>query len=365
MKKNQVDEILINQTKRRNTVLSFISLIILVSIFAFAFFLIYANKTKIEYVKYNESSNIDYNVFLKENDFFEGNYIIKDKEYIASLIKYIEASFKYELELEKENIEYKYSYRIDANVNVVRKSNGKSIYSKTETLLDETFENTNDKSIVIKEKVNIDYNKYNDLIKKFNATYSLNDIESTLTVNMYVNVIGTCEEFSENPNKESVMTLSIPLATKTVGIDLSNNLINSTNNVMKCEKSGSGIIFAIIGIIFSIVDIVLIVITIRYEIKTRTAEDIYEKELKKILNNYGPYIQKMNNEFKFKGFDLIKIDTFTDMLEIRDTIRQPILMKENEQRTGAYFIIPSNTKVLYVYRLNVNDIAKGIKKEEI
>ena len=50
------------------------------------------------------------------------------------------------------------------------------------------------------------------------------------------------------------------------------------------------------------------------------------------------------------------------MLEIRDTIRQPILMKENKQKTSAYFVIPGDTKILYIYRLNVNDIQKEIKK---
>lgn len=44
------------------------------------------------------------------------------------------------------------------------------------------------------------------------------------------------------------------------------------------------------------------------------------------------------------------------MLEIRDTIKQPILMKENEDKTGAYFLIPSNTKILYVYRIFQNRI---------
>ena len=58
---------------------------------------------------------------------------------------------------------------------------------------------------------------------------------------------------------------------------------------------------------------------------------------------------------------MLKLDTFTDMLEIRDTIRQPILMRENNEKTGAYFIIPSSTKLLYIYRLKVSDIEKEIQ----
>ena len=84
--------------------------------------------------------------------------------------------------------------------------------------------------------------------------------------------------------------------------------------------------------------------------------------MKKILNNYSSYIQTINNEFDFKTFKLIKVDSFTDMLEIRDTIKQPILMKESDDKTGAYFVIPSNTKILYIYRLKISDIKKEMEK---
>lgn len=48
------------------------------------------------------------------------------------------------------------------------------------------------------------------------------------------------------------------------------------------------------------------------------------------------------------------------MLEIRDTIQQPILMVESENKTGTYFIIPSNTKILYIYGIKVSDIEAQI-----
>ena len=365
MKKNQVNEILINQTKRRNTVLALILIIISVSILSLTSFLIFTERNKVHYIKYNEYSDIEYKAFLKNNSFFNNQYLEDDKEYIASLIDYINAEFKYQLTLEEQNIEYKYSYRIEAEVNVKRKESGKSLYKTTETLLAPIEKTSVSKNININEKVKIDYNYYNDTIKDFVRVYSLSDIESTLKINMYINVIGSCEEFLENANKESVTSLIIPLTTKTVAIDISNNLINTQNNVMQCKKTyENNIIFAILGILFVILSFALIIITVKYELKTRTAENIYEKELKKILNNYSSYIQKLNNDFDFKEYQLLKIDTFTDMLEIRDTIRQPILMRENPEKNGAYFVIIGNTKVLYVYRLKVSDIKNEIRKAQ-
>jgi len=364
MKKNQVNSILINQTRRRNTVLAFICVIIIVFILALSFFMIYAQRNKAQYVSYDETSNIDYKVKYNENEFFDENYLSADREYIASLINSIDADFNYKISLEDKDVEYKYTYRIEANVTVKDKDSKNLFYDKTEVLLKEQEEITTLKEVNINENIVIDYNQYNDIIKRFVSVYDLENAESTLNINMYVSVIGSCEDFIENQEKERVITLSIPLTEDTMAIDFVDNIVNSSNNVMQCNSvHSSNFLLLLIGIILSIVDFGLIIAVIRYEIKTRTAETIYEKELKKILNNYGSSIQMLGSEFDFSDYQLLKIDNFSDILEISDKLRQPILMKENKEKSGAYFVIPSNTKLLYVYRLKVSDIEKEINEK--
>ena len=336
-------------------------IIVLIFILCFSFYVQYFKRNKDYYVKYDESSNIDYKVYLKENEFFNNTYLESNKQYIASLIDYIDADFKYDLSLDEMDVQYKYLYKIEAEVVVKEKKSSNFLYNKKEELLENQERVSSLKNVSIKESINIDYNYYNNLVKKFLGIYNLDDTESFLNINMYVNVIGSCEKFDNNHNQESVMSLVIPLTTKTMAIDISNNLINSENMVMLCKSVyTNNYVFLVFGLLFTIIDLGLIGYTINYEIKTRTAENIYEKEMKKILNNYGSYIQKIGNDFKFQNYQLVKVDSFSDMLEIRDTIRQPILLKENKEKTGAYFVIPSNTKLMYVYRLKVSDIKKGI-----
>lgn len=364
MKRNQVDKILINQTKRRNTVFSFACVIILFVLAAITSFAIYNKENKDLYVKFNENSDVDYEVYIKENEFFEGNHLEQNNQYIANLIDYINANFKYEMELEEDNVEYLYAYRIEANVDVKEKNTHNSLYNKTETILAEKEYKSTSSKVTIDEWVKVDFNTYNDLIKKFVTVYNLENTESTLNINLYVTVAGSCEDIKTTEKKESVISLNIPLTTNTVAIDISNDLSNTNNNVLRCEaKSGILMLFMIVGIISIVTALILVVIVIRYIAKTRTAETIYEKELKKILNNYGTYIQMLGNDFYFKDYYMLKVDSFTDMLEIRDTIRQPILMRENNEKNGTYFIIPGDTKLLYIYRLKVSDIEKDIKKK--
>jgi len=222
---------------------------------------------------------------------------------------------------------------------------------------------SNEKEIIINENLDVNYNSYNNLIKRFVNVYDLEEAICTLSINMYVDILSIGDGLKNNDIKESVMSLSIPLTTETVAIDISNNLIKNNDSIFVYKNNTENDnLFLIIGIVFMIISLILIIITVRYEIKTRTAENIYEKELKKILNNYGSYIQPLESKLNFDDYELFELDTFTDMLEVRDTIRQPILMKENANKKSAIFAIPSNTKMLYIYKLKVSDIEKNMKK---
>ena len=366
MKKNQVNAILVDEAKRKNKIIGLSCIAIIVSLLAFVFFYMFINNKKIYYVSYTEDSDIDYKVYLKQNDFFDSNYLNSDNQYIASLIDNITATFNYKLNVDDDKIQYKYQYYIEAEVNVKDKNTNKSIYNFKEKLVDEELNNSSSSTVQITKDVEIDYNKYNELIKKFVSVYNLEDSISTLNVKMFVKVLGECEKV-EDIDKTSTFSLNIPLTTKTVAIDLEKKLVDTNKeNFMSCnnDKTLAYISLAIM-IVFVIADVIVLTILIKYIIKTRTAETIYHKELKKILNNYKSYIQKINNTFDLKGYQVLGVDSFTDMLEIRDTLQQPILMAENKENTGVYFIIPSSTKILYLYSLKVSTIKRKMKNNTL
>ena len=93
----------------------------------------------------------------------------------------------------------------------------------------------------------------------------------------------------------------------------------------------------------------------RYIIKFRTPEEVYKIELNKIISNYGSYIQKIISKLDFNKYELVTLDSFNDMLEIRDTIQEPILMYEEKEELKTYFIIPHKGNMLYIYELKIID----------
>ena len=284
MRKSHIDSILVDQAKRRNFIISLLCLIFSISIFIVSLLFYYFKNIEEKYVTYDEKSNITYKVYLKENDFFESSYLEESKQYIASLIEKINANFEYQLSFDTDDIEYKYEYQIDANIKVYDEETNNVLFSKTKNLLPKKEYKTSTKKVNINEFVDIDYNYFNDLINKFVSIYDLDDAESVLTIDMTINTVSSCDNFVENDENKSTISLSIPLTTKTVAIEISNDLIETENNIMLCEKDKSSYLVLSIMILLSILDLVLICYLINYEIKTRTADTVYMKKLKKIKN---------------------------------------------------------------------------------
>ena len=353
MRKNQLSNMFQEDIKRNNKISRYICIILILFAIFLSFIILYIDYNKVEYVKYSEKGNIEYKVYLKENDFFENDYLEENNQYISTLIDDIQSNFKYNLSLEEENVTYKYTYKIVANVKVTDKATKRNLYNKDEILVAEKEEITKEKSIDINEDVTIDYNKYNDLMKSFINIYEVGNIESNLTVSMYVDVVGSCENFQNDSKNESVMTLTIPLTTSTMAIDIKNDLIDTNNNVIICqEKSKINLVFLALAIVSFITDALVAADFVSYVRKTRSAKTKYEKEIKKILNNYRQYIQKVDNTVKFENYQEINVSTFTDLLEIRDTVQEPILMIEEKKITK--FIIPTNN-IVYTYIVKIEE----------
>lgn len=348
--------------KKRNYIIkSSIIIIVLLAIIAITLIIAYNKSNKIEYIKYNESSSVDYKVYLKSNDYFEKKYLSTDKKYIASLIKNIQADFKYDLDMLEGTSDYVYSYNIDATVNVIDKDDKRVIYTDTKNMVERNaLSNKINQNIDIEEKVKIDYNKYNNLISKFVDTYDLNNVESTLFVNMYIK-LARDERDLANAKITQVASLEIPLTTKTVGIEMVSNAEKGLKNDLFIKTKNGKLFLIFIALLILGVDIVYAVILVRFYMNTRTDQNIFEGKLSRIINTYRGYIQKVDSEeINFGEYQSVYVNSFSDLLEIRDTLQEPILMIENKTNTEVHFLIPSQTKIIYIFLLGTDKEKKRL-----
>ena len=323
-------------------------------------FLVYDGIDRTQYVEYSENSNIEYKVQYTDNEFFDSEWIDKDYAYISSLISKITADFAYNIDVESENMDIKYTYWVDAKLTVTNKNDGNHYYTFEENILpmrSALFKNKN--QVEITESVDVNYTVYDQRARSFIKAYDLKNATSLLTVTLYVEAECSNEQFTNECTSNYSSSLNIPLAEDTFSVYSTQSSPEGENKSFEYQ---SGIIqnaFLVALVTLTIVAAavaVLLVIGLIVFLKLTKNEDItYAARIRKILSAYGSFIQRIDGDFDAEGYQIVLIKTFTEMLGIRDTIQSPVLMFENRDETMTRFFIPTNTKILYVFEIKVDN----------
>jgi hypothetical protein len=333
-----------------------IAALILVAAIALGAFLIYDSMNRTYYIEYTEKSNIGYKVQYKENEFFDEEWLGENQEYISSLINNIIADFNYTLNMGTTGVGFDYTYKIDATLLIADKDSGNPYYKMTENLLpltDGTSKRSN--SVNVDANLSIDYNRYNKIATDFIRLYALKNASSTLIVTLDVDVLSTSDKFEENNANSYSTSIKIPLALETFSIQVTSSAPDSESKVLAYRGAENQQIFYVVGICASVVDVILLLLFIAFVYLTRNEDITYASKVRRLVSAYSSYIQRVDGEFNDEGYQTVNIKTFNEMLGIRDTIQSPILMSENHDETMTRFLIPTNTNILYVFEIKVDN----------
>ena len=112
---------------------------------------------------YNINQNLDYKVELYENSYTETNTLDADENYIADLIKNINATFKYNYSGSKiEELNYTYNVKAFVTGEYNIDDEDEKVLNKEYVIEDDVTETVNDTTnFSVEENVDIDYNFYN------------------------------------------------------------------------------------------------------------------------------------------------------------------------------------------------------------
>ena len=307
------------------------------------------------FIGYTESGSIDYDVYLKDNEFYDSPYLDKNQSYVASLIDRIITNFYYDIDMDAEDVNYRYSYTITSRLEIIDDTSDVPIFNPEYELVSVKDKSQNSSNrLTINEIVVLSYDEYNDLASKFLETYDLaGATTSNIVLTLKVDVLSDCEAFTGSSVDTYSSELRIPLTTKTVNIKMTSSVPDAEAKMIACTRGAGSEVFKTTAIVLGISDILLALLLVAFIYLTRTDDITYTARVKKILSQYKSYIQKIKNLFETRGYQVILVDTFDEMLEIRDTIQAPILMHENEDKTCAKFMIPTDSKILYLYEIKI------------
>lgn len=312
------------------------------------------NKTY--YIEYTESGSATYQVQYKSNSFFEDEWIGPGQSYVSSLIKQIQADFDYTLNMDTSEVGFDYTYGVVAQLIVSDKTTGDHIFDPTDVILPETTVSLRrTSSFTIDERVLIDFGKYDAMADRFIDSYSLKNATAMLVVTMNVEVLSSCDEFEDNNENSHSVSIVIPLGEQNFSIHSTEATPSDKSKVLACKGAVNQDIFLTTGISAAIIDAVLGIALALFVYLTRNEDVNYTNKVRKLLNAYRSFIQQIDGEFDSAGYQVVAIKTFNEMLGIRDTIQSPILMSENRDQTRTQFLIPTNTRLLYLFEIKVDN----------
>lgn len=299
-------------------------------------------------VKYEEKSNIAYKVYLKENDFFDKEYLGMNETYITSLIDYLDIDFNYELKLD-EKMDGDYSYYIKGIISADQANGGNSNYWKKEYTLTETrdVEYLKRDKIEINSNVKINYQDYNDLLNTFKQEYGL-AVDGKLKVMLVIENKLTNEKIERDLLKKSDVELNIPLTSLTIEVPIEaegktedgyliNEKIIDTNVLYTISKVSGYTLFG-----FGFIGIIILLVL---GVKSETA---YQRKLRKILKAYDGILVEVNSLPELDKFNVISVKNFEELIDAHSEIRKPINFVQKVN--GVKFII-INEGIAWEYNL--------------
>ncbi len=327
-----------------------LTVMLLSAVFAMIF-----NKTY--YVGYTERSEVDYGVHLKENDFYKDSFLGKDYAYIAALIDKVEASFDYEVVMDSDApIDFTYTYRVDSVVEIKDIATSKVLYAPVYNEVAEVSKTASGKGVLVEATALVDYDRYNAVAKEFIDKYKLKNVKASVILQMVVDVTGKSDSFYAEENVDSyVSSISIPLNADTLEITITSATPPEGQKILSYTTKNISDVFKVIAIVFACVAGVMAIVLWLFAYLSRNIDVTYDIKVAKLLRNYKSFIQRIKSVIDTSEYQVVLVDTFDEMLDIRDTLQSPILMQENEDKTCSRFFIPTATRFLYLFEIKVED----------
>ena len=128
------------QERRKKIIYIFLAAVLALSVLTGTMTAIFLHLNAETYVYFREEGSALYHAYLKDNEYYQEEYLNGDHAYVSSLINQMDAAFTYPLEMDVEDVTYRYQYRVDAQLEVLDKESGAAIYNPVETLLGPTQE---------------------------------------------------------------------------------------------------------------------------------------------------------------------------------------------------------------------------------
>ena len=293
-------------------------------------------------LNYNQNTNFDYTVFLKNNTVYNGKTTLTPADnsiIFRNIVENIQGSFTYRFQASEKINEITGKYKITAKLET-------DLWKKQYILSEGDLQNP------FTVDFPIDYEKYENITSQIDAETGVTASNPQLTIecNIY-NVRVETKDYSFDPGR---ITPSITLSLNKKTVDISDTLRTQISGI-KTEKeetknqeviderntwTSNSYIFLIIIIIFSLFT----------KSDAKSLSDA-EKKIQKIMKKYDEWIVEISNNPKTPlGVETIYMKSFEDLMKISEEIGKPVLyFKSGTENIYSFHIVDEDMH----YRYNI------------
>ena len=303
--------------------------------------------TKGDVVTYDESSDIHYEVCLKQNDHYQDACLDEGMQYISDLTHNIYITFLYNVKISTE-ISYQLGYHLSGITKIYDSNNPRKIFYKNEEKLLNSVDISDDSDkIDIEQSFVFDYARYNKMVQEYRDMYVLADASSEYELILYL------EEENET---RKVASVTIPLGTSTYGV--SKDVLSNMNRDVQLYNRGwnpNTVFYILVSSVLIITSLIFLYHITRLVLKVTNNKSKYQKYLSQILKEYDSCIVNSKEGYKYpKDKQVIKVASFEELVDAKNILKKPIIYsKINDVKSE--FVVEDDDK-LFIYILKESDL---------
>ena len=304
---------------------------------------------------YTKEKGSSYEVLLKPNDFYETTSLPSNLYYASRSIDNFNINFKYDFKGSKET-NLSCSYNVTAEL--IGYANDKSGQSKE--VWSRTFDIAENKDIQqsyinefsIEQDAIINYETYNNLVRSYEEKYGIS-IDAVLKVrlNVFLNLLDFYKKEAED-----YIELDIPINSTITNVEerYENKIIDSIGLQSKNFNTKEALYY-ISGIVLALGAIAIAVINIRKSKSEETLEDMYERNMNKILKYYGDLIVTVDNKLDLSDLQELNITTLDDLIDVAEQNKAVIIRYEELEEDKSYLYVIVD-KYAYIYEVTADEL---------
>ena len=313
-------------------------------------------------ITYKIDDNIDYEVLLKDNQFYTSEVANEDNRYVTSLMDVLRVYFDYELSGSRFfSGEYGYS----VNLELVSNHDGEIVWEYKEELLPKVSKYVNDvMSIQIRDSIVIDISNLYEKAKEF---YALTGYDVRLNVDVMFDSVLKVDGYNKDVRDQQILSLSLPLTKKVISITTSND--NSSNKSVlthyEVNEEFNGYLF----IVSSLVSISLIPLTIMSYVSLFNLINLddYNRKLNVLKRRYSKFIKVVYKKPNLKNKEVIEVVTCGELVKLclgKEHLHIS-LYEDDENYKSFFYVVDDEVIYLYILELSYEYIKMSDKSKKI